>query len=71
MKKQEKDAILDWAKGLSNEALEDAYYDLVLNSLGSEAEEMYERGYDMADIKEREEYEKYLGEKVDILEKLC
>lgn len=71
MKKQEKNAILEWAKGLSNEELEKEYYDLVYNSLGSEAEEMYERGYDMADIREQEELEKYLHEKVGILEMLC
>lgn len=71
MKKNEKSAILEWAKGLSDEELEKEYYDLVYSSLGSEAEEMYERGYDMRDIKEREEFEKYLGEKVNILEKLC
>lgn len=71
MRKQEKNAILEWAKGLSNEELEKEYYDLVYSSLGSEAEEMYERGYDMRDIKEREAYEKYLHEKVHILEMLC
>ena len=32
---------------------------------------MYELGYDMKDIKEREEYEKYLCEKADFLENIC
>ena len=32
---------------------------------------MYELGYDMRDIEEQEEYEKYLCEKADILENIC
>ena len=32
---------------------------------------MYELGYDMRDIEEQEEYEKYLCEKADILENMC
>ena len=32
---------------------------------------MYERGWDMADVLEREKYEKWLGQKADLLEVLC
>lgn len=32
---------------------------------------MYELGYDIRDIKEREWYEKYLCEKADSLENIC
>ena len=32
---------------------------------------MYERGYDIADILEREKYEKELGRQSDMLEYLC
>ena len=32
---------------------------------------MYERGWDRQDIIEREKYEKWLGQKADLLEQLC
>jgi len=32
---------------------------------------MYELGYDMADIREREKHEKYLAKKADLLGALC
>lgn len=71
MNKREKNKILKWAETLTDEELERKYYDSVFTSLGSEAEEMIERGYDMVDIKERLEYERYLMEKTDVLEMLC
>ena len=42
-----------------------------MDSLGSETEEMYELGYDIRDIIEREKFEKWLGEKSNLLEQLC
>lgn len=71
MKKSEKNALLKWAKTLTDEELENEFYKSVLDSLGSETEEMYERGYDLRDIEERDKYETYLREKSDILEALC
>lgn len=71
MKASEKNALLEWVNALTDEELEKEYYKSVYDSLGSEAEEMYELGYDMIDIKERQEYEKYLGEKSRVLEELC
>ena len=71
MKKKDKDAIIKWAEKLSNEELEKEYYENVMNCLGSDAEIMYERGYDMADIREQEKLEKYQNEKTDIIEQLC
>ena len=71
MKKKDKDAIIKWAEKLSNEELEKEYYENVLDCLGSDAEIMYERGYDMADIREQEKLEKYQSEKTDIIEQLC
>ena len=47
------------------------YYDAVYNSLGSLAEDMYELGYDIRDIEEREKHERYLSDKADILGVLC
>jgi hypothetical protein len=71
MNRSERAELEKWARSLSNEELEKEYYDSVFASLGSEAEEMYERGFDMADILEREKYEHYLGVKAGILEGLC
>ena len=63
--------MLNWANQLSDEELEVEYYKAILDSLGSEAEEMYNRGYDPADIREQEQYEKYKCQKADILEEIC
>lgn len=71
MKKVEKENILKWANNLTDEKLEDEYYKSVDDSLGSEIGNMYELGYDMRDIREREKHEKYLCEKSSILENLC
>lgn len=71
MNKAEKNAIVKWAALMSDEELENAYYNAVYDSLGSQIEEMYERGYDIQDIKEREKYEKFLCEKSGVLEMLC
>ena len=71
MTKKEKNEIIKWANSVSNEELETEYYSTVFNSLGSHIEDMYDLGYDMADIFERENYEKYISQKADLLEMLC
>lgn len=71
MTKTERNQIIKWASTLTNEKLEKEYYDSVMDCLGSEAEEMYERGWDMQDILEREKFEKWLREKSALLGKLC
>ena len=71
MKASEKNALLEWVNALTDEELEKEYYKSVYDSLGSEADKMYELGYDMVDIKERQEYEKYLADKSRVLEELC
>lgn len=71
MKASEKKAIESRAARLSDAELEAEYYRAVQDSLGSQAEEMYDRGYDMADIREQEALEKYQDEKADLLESLC
>ncbi len=43
----------------------------MFDSLGSQTEEMYERGYDIADIREREKYERWLSRRSDMLEDIC
>lgn len=71
MKKSERNSIAKWAESMTDRELEKEYYDSVYNSLGSQAEKMYELGYDMVDIVEREKHEKYLCQRIDILESLC
>lgn len=71
MKKSERDNIIKWAKTKSDEELKEEYHDAVFDSLGSQTEEMYELGYDISDIVEREKHEKYLCQRADLLETLC
>ena len=71
MTKTEKQALVALMRKFSDDELEREYYDTVFASLGSEAEEMYERGYEVSDILEREKYEHDLIEKAGILERLC
>lgn len=71
MKKSEKENIIKFFNVLSNDELEQAYYDNVFDCLGSDAELMYERGWELVDIREQEKLEKYQREKTDILEQLC
>ena len=71
MKKSERNAIVKWAGSVSDKELTDEYYNSVYDSLGSQTDKMYELGYDIRDIMERESYERYLGERSDILGSLC
>ena len=71
MTKSERNQIIKWANTLTDEQLKGEYYDAVYDCLGSQAEEMYERGYDMQDIRDREEYEEWLCQRSDVLEQLC
>jgi hypothetical protein len=71
MTKSERNQIIKWANTLTDEELEGEYYDSVFDCLGSQTEEMYERGYDMVDILEREKYEKWLDQRSDLLGMLC
>ena len=71
MKLKEKNSFIKWTNTLSDKKLKDKYYAAVYDSLVSQTDKMYELGYDTRDIKEQEEYEKYLCEKADILENIC
>ena len=71
MTKSERKQIIKWANTLTDDELEKEYYRAVYNNLGSKAEEMYEQGWDMQDIIEQEKFEKWLGQRADILEKIC
>ena len=71
MKREDRDALIKWANTLTDKELEKEYYNAVFDCLGSQCEDMYELGYDMRDIEERRQYEKYLGEKSSLLGRLC
>lgn len=71
MKRGEKTKIKNWARKLSDEELEKEYYKSVYDCLGSQTEDMYELGYDIQDILEREKYEDYLCEYSDVIEMIC
>ena len=58
MTKKERNEIIKFAEKLTDDELEKEYYDAVYRSLGSQTEHMYELGYDISDIVEREKYEK-------------
>ncbi len=71
MTKLQRNRIIKLAESLTNEELEKEYYNCVFSSLGSQTDKMYELGYDLVSIKEREQFEKFLGQKADLLEDLC
>ena len=71
MNKREYAKLKKWADTLTDEELKEEYYKITFQTLGSQAEEMYERGYDIADIQEREKYERWLSRQSDMLEDLC
>ena len=71
MNKRELAKLKKWTGTLTDEQLKEEYYDAVFDTLGSQAEEMYERGYDIADIREREKYERWLSRQADMLEMIC
>lgn len=71
MNKRELAKLKKWTDTLTDEELKKEYYDAVFDTLGSQAEEMYERGYDIADIQEREKHERWLSRQSAMLEELC
>lgn len=71
MTKSEKDNIIKWSNSVSNKELERIYYDTVFDTLGTQTDSMFELGYDIVDILEREKYEKFMRQKADLLEILC
>lgn len=71
MNKREYLKLKKWTDTLTDEQLKEEYYDAMFKTLGSQAEEMYERGYDITDIREREKYERWLSRQSDMLEDIC
>lgn len=71
MNKSKLSKLKKWTDTLTDKQLKKEYYDAVFDSLGSQTEEMYERGYDIADILEREKYERFLYRRCNMLEIIC
>lgn len=71
MNKREFAKLKKYTDTLTDEELKKEYYDAVFKTLGSQAKEMYERGYEISDILEREKYERWLSRQSDMLEELC
>lgn len=71
MTHREKEQIKKLARAMTDEELEAEYYKAVYDCLGSQTDRMYELGYDMSDIIERDKYEKYLCDEADVLEEIC
>ena len=71
MTKSERNQIIKWTNTLTDDELDKEYYQASWDTLGSQAEAMYEQGWDMQDVIERNEYEKWLDQKCDLLERLC
>lgn len=68
LRKSEINRIVKENSALSNTDLLDKYFALVYNDvLGSKADRMEEAGYEDSDVRERREYEDYMGCYTDIL----
>ena len=67
MTRKERNAIIKETENMSNDDLEAEYYRCVYDCLGSQCDRMYELGYDISDILEREKFETFLCERADLL----
>ena len=71
MTRKQRNEIIKSTEKMTDIELEKEYFRAVYDCLGSQCDKMYELGYDIIDIVERENYEKYLKETVDLLGYLC
>ena len=71
LRKSEVNRIIKENAALSNEDLLIKYFDIVYHDvIGSQAEQMYEAGWNESDVKERREYEHYMSCYTDILHRM-
>ena len=71
LRKSEINRIIKENVALSNEDLLNKYFDLVYRDvLGSQADRMEDAGWDESNVKERREYEEYIGCYTDILARM-
>ena len=71
MTKKERNEWIKWANTLTDEELKKETYKAMKDCCGSLCDRMYDLGYDLQDISERADFEKFLGEKYVLLEDLC
>ena len=56
---------------LTDGELKEEYYKSMFDCLGSQCDEMYERGYPIEDIQERAKFERYLSRQEEMLSVIC
>lgn len=66
-----KNKIINYCSTLNNDELLEEYYSAIYDTQGSLVDKMYDLGYDIPDILERERYERYKCERADIIESEC
>ena len=71
MTKKKRTEWIKWANTLTDEELKNETYKAMIDCCGSLCDRMYDLGYDLQDISERADFEKFLGEKYVLLEDLC
>ena len=71
MSRQDEVNYLNIVSILPDKELEELYYEMSYDAMGSLSELMFENGYDERDIIEYEKYKKHICDKVRIIEKLC
>lgn len=71
MRKSEKNKILQTVALWNDSKLEGEYYKRAFDCLGSQAERMFEAGFDISDVKEQEQIEKENCEYSDFLASIC
>ena len=71
MTRKQRNEIIKSTEKMTNKELEKEYFRAVDDCLGSQCDKMYELGYDIIDIVERKNYEKYLIETTNLLGYLC
>ena len=71
MKRTKRNKIIRWAKGLTDEELKDACYDLYMDCSESIVWKMRELDYDIRDIEKRAAYENFMCQKFDLVCRLC
>ena len=68
MTKQDKAKCFERFAMLNDDQLLSEYHEQLLNTLGTQTDRMYELGYSMEDIKEREKFEKEMSEELHLYE---
>lgn len=68
MTKQDKTKCFERFAMMNDDKLLSEYHEQLLNTLGTQTDKMYELGYSMEDIKERERFEKEISDELHLCE---